>query len=80
MLRQDLVPRPGLDRTLEWTRSRPLVRPCGPAAFGSIPFAVSQTAQVPGANPLKDARASPYVAILAPWSSIGGEHYRTNML
>jgi len=29
-----------------WTCSRPLARPCGPAACGSIPFAASQAAQL----------------------------------
>jgi hypothetical protein len=56
-----------LYRTLERTRSRPHARPCGPAACGSIPFAVSQTAQVPGANPLKDAHAALDAAVLAAY-------------
>jgi len=34
------------DGSGNWTRSRPLARPCGPAAVGSIPFAASQAAQV----------------------------------
>lgn len=35
-----------LDGSDNWTRSRPLARPYGPAAVGSIPFAASQVAQV----------------------------------
>ena len=47
-----------LYRTLEWTRSRPLARPS--RAFCSAKFLspFPQTAQVPGANPLKDAHAA----------------------
>jgi hypothetical protein len=35
-----------------WTRSRPLARPSRAFAFSQIPFAVSQTAQVPSQRPL----------------------------
>ena len=35
--------------------------------LGKIPFAVSQTAQVPGANPLKDAHTALDTAVLAAY-------------
>ena len=53
--------------TLELTRSRPLARPSPGLLLRKIPFAVSQTAQVPGANPLKDAHASLDTAVLAAY-------------
>lgn len=45
-------------RTLEWTRLRPRARPSQGLLLRKIPFAVSQPAQVPGADPLKDAHAA----------------------
>ena len=56
-----------LYRTLEWTRSRPLARPSQGFLIRKIPFAVSQTAQVPGANPLKDAHAALDTAVLTAY-------------
>jgi hypothetical protein len=34
------------DGSGNWIRSRPLAQPCGPSAYGQIPFAASQAAQV----------------------------------
>jgi len=56
-----------LYRTLELTRSRPLARPSEGLLLRKIPFAVSQTAQVPGANPLKDAHAALATAVLTAY-------------
>ncbi len=53
--------------TLEWTHSRPLARPSRAFRLRKTPFAVSQTAQVPGANPLKDAHAALDAAVLAAY-------------
>jgi hypothetical protein len=54
--------RPALqsDGSDNWTRSRPLTRPCAPAAGGSIPFAAAATAQVSAT--LAAARAIPAAA------------------
>jgi hypothetical protein len=39
--------------------------------------ALYRTLELPGANPLKDAHAALDEAVLAPWSSIGGENSAT---
>ena len=77
-----------LYRTLEWTRSRLRARPSRAFCFAKFLSPFPQTAQVPGANPLKDAHA-PLVAVrttvslhhfadaavLAPWSSTGSGNW-----
>jgi hypothetical protein len=56
-----------LYRTLELTRSRPLPRPSQGLLLCKIPFAVPQPAQVPGANPFKDAHAALDTAVLTAY-------------
>ena len=56
-----------LYRTLEWTRSRPLARPSRAFCIAKFLSPFPQTAQVPGANPLKDAHAALDAAVLAAY-------------
>ncbi|MBE0542275.1 MAG: hypothetical protein IH623_12890 [Verrucomicrobia bacterium] len=56
-----------LYRTLEWTRSRPLARPSRAFCFAKFLSPFPQTAQVPGANPLKDAHAALDAAVLTAY-------------
>jgi hypothetical protein len=56
-----------LYRTLELTRSRPRARPSRGLLLRKIPFAVSQTAQLPGENPLKDAHTALDTAVLTAY-------------
>jgi hypothetical protein len=56
-------------RTLEWTRPRPLARPSRAFCFAKFLSPFPKQAQVPGANPLKDALLP---AILPPSPDFGG--------